>query len=576
MKKILTTLGFSLFFCLGMQAQDLKIKVTEKGKVGFVDKSGNEVVPCKYTSAAPFEWGVSVVSKGEKYGLVNTQGVEVVKPQYDQIQPWGKELFMVKKGKKYGILSPDGAMKLEAKYTHLSRPNQYGKAWVAMGGKVKPINGKSYFMGGKYGIVNSDGSIAVPAIYKGLFEFNLSSTNSPAMYEGMRPGYRMRQTSDTLETNGKYYAFTKAENTTMYAGIVSSTGEELMPMNKATWIMYPQSGMVRCYKTSKKSTECLYYNLESGQTMTVYSYKNNIDDLEHWTHSDFNGQIAAVNTTEGWKFIDKEGNEKQSGFTRIEHSENYKAWAGVKADSKECYVYDEDGNPFFSTDIKIEGIQFTTNSGHTDIVGVLKDGKWGAINRKGETIIPFDYDNVLSPWFNYIAVKTTDGWGLRDLQNNELIPCQFTNLLTTSEENPQIVWTQKADSLWYAYELAKKTVRPIGYENVTNYKDGYAWVRTKDLLIEDNQVMRGMITNNCTEEVFNKSLNLYGSVLGTNGEVYAEGPYYIGVMPKLISLMHAFGDKKLTKSQDKKMRLYITREARSYPINKIDNEDWDY
>ena len=38
MKRILIALGASFLFALGAQAQQLKLKVDEKGKVGFVDK----------------------------------------------------------------------------------------------------------------------------------------------------------------------------------------------------------------------------------------------------------------------------------------------------------------------------------------------------------------------------------------------------------------------------------------------------------------------------------------------------------------------------------------------------------
>ena len=99
MSRIWITLGMALLLSAGAQAQDLKPKVNEKGKVGFVDASGCEVVPCKYESAAPFEGGVAVVSKGGKYGLVNQQGTEIVKLQYEELTPWGNHLYLAKKSK---------------------------------------------------------------------------------------------------------------------------------------------------------------------------------------------------------------------------------------------------------------------------------------------------------------------------------------------------------------------------------------------------------------------------------------------------------------------------------------------
>ena len=43
------------------EAQDLTIMVNQKGKVGFADLSGNEVIKCKYESAQPFKDGIAIV-----------------------------------------------------------------------------------------------------------------------------------------------------------------------------------------------------------------------------------------------------------------------------------------------------------------------------------------------------------------------------------------------------------------------------------------------------------------------------------------------------------------------------------
>ena len=124
--------------------------------------------------------------------------------------------------------------------------------------------------------------------------------------------------------------------------------------------------------------------------------------------------MAAVNTPAGWKFIDRQGKELQSGFSNVLHSSVSKAWAGIKPADNQCYVYDEDGQPFFKTAVNIQAIAFSDKTSHTDVVGVKMNDKWGAINREGKVIVPFEYDEVKAPMYSYIAVKTAKGWGLRD------------------------------------------------------------------------------------------------------------------------------------------------------------------
>ena len=79
-----------------MQAQDLKISVNKKGKVGFVDKDGKVVVKCIYDSASPFSDGVSIVSKSGKSGIINTSGKELLPLKYTQISSWASNVYLIK------------------------------------------------------------------------------------------------------------------------------------------------------------------------------------------------------------------------------------------------------------------------------------------------------------------------------------------------------------------------------------------------------------------------------------------------------------------------------------------------
>lgn len=51
----------SVLFACSAQAQDLTIHVDKKGKVGFVDKNGSEVIKCAYESAYPFSEGYALL-----------------------------------------------------------------------------------------------------------------------------------------------------------------------------------------------------------------------------------------------------------------------------------------------------------------------------------------------------------------------------------------------------------------------------------------------------------------------------------------------------------------------------------
>ena len=111
--KVLLSTIILLSVCT-IQAQDLKIQVNKKGKVGFVDTNGNEVIKCEYESAYPFKNGVSIVCKSGKYGIINQTGEEVLPLKYSQISSWNNNLYLIKAGKKMGLASLTGEIILEA------------------------------------------------------------------------------------------------------------------------------------------------------------------------------------------------------------------------------------------------------------------------------------------------------------------------------------------------------------------------------------------------------------------------------------------------------------------------------
>ena len=132
------------FLAVSVQAQDLKISLNKKGKVGFVDSQGNVVVKCIYDSATPFEKGISIVTKSGKSGIIDASGKVLLPLKYTQIYPWANGLYLVKNGKKMGLAKSNGQIALDVKYSHISKINCYGKALVALGGKNATVEKKNY------------------------------------------------------------------------------------------------------------------------------------------------------------------------------------------------------------------------------------------------------------------------------------------------------------------------------------------------------------------------------------------------------------------------------------------------
>jgi len=83
-------------------------KVEKEGKVGYIDKSGAEVIECIYDEVYPFEKGRAKVLKNGKYGLVRETGELYVDPKYDYIGPFINGIAVIAILGKRGLLNEQG------------------------------------------------------------------------------------------------------------------------------------------------------------------------------------------------------------------------------------------------------------------------------------------------------------------------------------------------------------------------------------------------------------------------------------------------------------------------------------
>lgn len=113
----------------------LPFKEKMDGNFGFIDESGNIVIPPRFTGIEGFNNSRAVVNESEdfsnKYGLINKKGEYVIKPQYNDIY-------------------------------------QLGENRVAVGVVIDKNNP---FMGSKYAIADTEGKLLIDFIYYGVSKY---------------------------------------------------------------------------------------------------------------------------------------------------------------------------------------------------------------------------------------------------------------------------------------------------------------------------------------------------------------------------------------------------------------------
>jgi uncharacterized protein YnzC (UPF0291/DUF896 family) len=165
-----------------------------KGKLGYIDKTGNEVIPLKYDLIGEFSAnGLAKVYLDEKWSYIDKTGNEVTPVKYDEIRAFSAEgLAKVRLDGKWGYIDKTGNEVTPIKYDEIEAFSVNGLAMVKLDGKwgyidktgneVTPIKYDkiSKFpldglvrveLNGKYGYIDEIGNEVIPAIYEEIRMF---------------------------------------------------------------------------------------------------------------------------------------------------------------------------------------------------------------------------------------------------------------------------------------------------------------------------------------------------------------------------------------------------------------------
>lgn len=97
------------------------ISVSKDGKYGFLDLSGNEIVPTVYDDAYSFISGLAAVCRNGKWGYVDKTGKEVVAAGFDTVTPFGGSLAAVSTNGKWGLIDKEGKTVLPIEYDSVTK-----------------------------------------------------------------------------------------------------------------------------------------------------------------------------------------------------------------------------------------------------------------------------------------------------------------------------------------------------------------------------------------------------------------------------------------------------------------------
>jgi hypothetical protein len=99
---------------------DGRILTSKNGKYGYLNLSGEEIIPFIYDDARSFSGGVAEVCQGEKWGVINPDGDAVIPLEFDHIYPFVNHLTGVSKNEKWGLADQQGTFVFPIEYDQVT------------------------------------------------------------------------------------------------------------------------------------------------------------------------------------------------------------------------------------------------------------------------------------------------------------------------------------------------------------------------------------------------------------------------------------------------------------------------
>lgn len=366
-----------------------------------------------------YEENVLRVKKDGKYGTINLDGKELLKCEYDQIiaQPEVKNSLKISKEGKVGIADSEGKIIIEPKYKdveNLGKENKEGfivkdenekfgivdfsnnQILEAKYDGISKVYGNDLYVvmqGKDQVLVKKDGTVVLEKGFDEITEV-LKNAENGVVYKSSNKYGIMKQNGETT-INAEYDDLKEAKTGILIAkkngnyGIID-LGNNTKVEFRYSSITYNEKADIYIAQDQEYNDEILNSNYEVKQT----------------------GILIDLNEEKGYLALRQNDEYKYYNFKFEERKEsdifNTTTLFLSKKDGKYGYV-DKDGNVV--VDYKYD------DAGSQNIYGysaVKKDGKWGAINSKGEV--------VQEPTYNldeYLKIDFVGRWHLgKDLNMN--------------------------------------------------------------------------------------------------------------------------------------------------------------
>lgn len=459
-------------------------RVEQDKKIGFIDKSGRVVIPFLYDYASPSHHGYITVKKYGKYGLIDQSGKQLLDATYDFLQPIATNSILYRQGKYFGLLHPNGNSIAAAKYTSVQfientdlllvkKQNKYGildkNGKVILDCKYTEINiiknHVNYFLvkqDKNYGIVNQKGEIIRPYIYG---SYRLTDGGWLMLYraKGTHIFHLKNGQLHQLESQGGIFVnhhLVRLESTNQKQQLFDIQTGKVLP-HTYQYIDFFSEGYAMVAENNRRG----YINAKS-ELMLPMQYVNT---------TKFRAGHAMVQTSKfNWTIIDTLGNTIQ----RLDsYNDNditplsYDTWLVRSKDNSRAGIIDHQGNELLPPIYHFKNLHGEFSENILEVVD--STGKMGAVDKRGNWIVPCQYEGLWTSNKSYNIVSNNNKVGLVNKKGQVIIPLEYEEVHYLSAD----ILLAKNNNLYGLFNTNGEALTPLIYNQISKPKAGLFEVR---------------------------------------------------------------------------------------------------
>lgn len=361
----------------------------------FIDESGTQVILEEYRDCSEFKNGLAIVDKNHLKGVINTSGNVVLPCEYSNIIRHRNGCFFAEKGEHEYLFDPNCKLVFESRTYSFIVDEHFMNLYE----DIVQIYDKDTKLSG---LMNLNGDLILTPKYTTMKRFS----------EGL-------------------CAVSRPVDGVLRWGFINTEGTECISC-KFQEVDAFHSGVANFREYHKKNDGCVFpYAVQSGREeyfvegLIDVSGKIVVEPGQYILSSrDSDGLIRCDNEKSLAGFLNSKGEEA----IPCQYKRESAFWSGfsIVQDSKEhCGVIDQFGDtviPFeydySSSYFSVPG-RFITNDGFFILI---KDGRYGVIDKGRMIIIPFDYDEIRFTDKGYFIVRKGKQYGLMNHKGSIIIP----------------------------------------------------------------------------------------------------------------------------------------------------------